>query len=35
MWNGGYHELHNEPEKDEILIILIDWLVKHNIPVLT
>ncbi|MBE3143919.1 MAG: alpha/beta hydrolase [Planctomycetes bacterium] len=30
MWDGGYHELHNEPEKEQILKILVDWLDKHN-----
>jgi acylglycerol lipase len=25
-WTGGLHELHNEPEKDEILSIILDWL---------
>ena len=35
MWDGGYHELHNELEKDEIVKILIDWLDKHNTPILT
>lgn len=29
MWDGYYHELHNEPEKEEILQTMIDWLNQH------
>jgi alpha-beta hydrolase superfamily lysophospholipase len=25
-WPGGYHELHNEPEKAEVLTVITDWL---------
>jgi len=25
-WEGLYHELHNEPEKAEIMSYLINWL---------
>jgi alpha-beta hydrolase superfamily lysophospholipase len=25
-WESGYHELHNEPEKDEVLSFILDWL---------
>jgi alpha-beta hydrolase superfamily lysophospholipase len=26
IWNGGYHELHNEPFKDEVFIYLLNWI---------
>jgi len=26
IWEGLYHEIHNEPEKDRVLKTLIDWL---------
>jgi len=26
IWNGLYHEVHNEPEKDEVLAFIIDWI---------
>lgn len=25
-WEGGYHELHNEPFKDEVLQLIFDWM---------
>jgi alpha-beta hydrolase superfamily lysophospholipase len=25
-WEGFYHELHNEPEKDEVIQVMTDWL---------
>lgn len=25
-WPGGFHELHNEPDKAEVLKVIIDWL---------
>jgi len=28
IWNGLYHEIHNEPEKEEVFKFLIDWLDK-------
>ena len=28
MWNGLYHELHNEPEKQEIFNYEIEWMNK-------
>ena len=28
IWDGLYHEIHNEPEKEEIFKFLIDWLDK-------
>jgi acylglycerol lipase len=29
LWDDLYHELHNEPQKDQILTFLIDWLESH------
>lgn len=26
VWEGGYHELHNEPFKREVLQIMVDWI---------
>lgn len=31
IWNGLYHEIHNEPEKEEVFKFLIDWLDKEII----
>ena len=31
LWDGLYHELHNEPEKAEIFKLMIEWLDKHLI----
>ena len=28
IWNGLYHEIHNESEKEEVFKFLIDWLDK-------
>ena len=25
-WEGYYHELHNEPEKDQVIQVMLDWL---------
>lgn len=30
IYPGLYHELHNEPEREEILADLINWLTLHN-----
>ena len=30
IWDGLYHELHNEPEQDQVFGYLIDWLNKHQ-----
>lgn len=32
IWEGLYHELHNELEKEEIMIYLTNWL-KSKTPV--
>lgn len=29
LWDGMYHELHNEPEKAEVIQFMIEWLDKH------
>lgn len=29
IWGGLYHEIHNEPEKEEVFKFLIDWLDKE------
>jgi len=29
IWEGGYHELHNEPFKDEVFKYIINWIKKH------
>jgi len=26
IWEGGYHELHNEPFKDEVFSVIAEWL---------
>lgn len=28
-WEGGYHELHNEPFKDEVYAYILNWINKH------
>jgi alpha-beta hydrolase superfamily lysophospholipase len=29
LWDGFYHEIHNEPEKEQVFAFLLDWLEKH------
>jgi len=29
LWDGWYHEVHNEPEKAEVFKLMTDWLDKH------
>jgi acylglycerol lipase len=29
LWDGLYHEIHNEPEKAEVFKAMLDWLGKH------
>lgn len=29
LWDGLYHEVHNEPEKEQVIRFMIDWLDKH------
>lgn len=30
LWQGLYHEIHNEPERKEVLGFMIDWLQAHT-----
>jgi len=30
IWDGFYHETHNEPEKAEVLRFMVDWLRSHT-----
>jgi alpha-beta hydrolase superfamily lysophospholipase len=30
LWDGLYHELHNELEQQEVFKFMIDWLDKHT-----
>jgi acylglycerol lipase len=30
IWPGLYHEVHNEPEKEQVFVYLRDWLDKHS-----
>ena len=29
LWEGMYHELHNEPEQAEVFKVMIEWLDRH------
>ncbi|MGE5464102.1 MAG: lysophospholipase [Syntrophothermus sp.] len=29
IWDGLYHEIHNEPEKEHVFEFMIDWLDRH------
>jgi alpha-beta hydrolase superfamily lysophospholipase len=29
LWEGFYHELHNEPEKQEVLTFILNWMNNH------
>lgn len=29
IWDGGFHELHNEPFKDDVFKYIISWIGKH------
>lgn len=29
LWEGMYHEVHNEPDKEQVLRFIIDWLDRH------
>ena len=29
LWDGLYHEIHNEPEKAEVFKVMVEWLGKH------
>jgi len=28
LWEGGYHELHNEPFKEEVFTVILNWVEK-------
>ena len=28
IWDGGYHELHNEPFRKEVFKYILDWIKK-------
>lgn len=30
IWDGGYHELHNEPFKDEVFKYILNWLMRPH-----
>jgi acylglycerol lipase len=30
IWNGGYHELHNEPFKDEVFKYIMNWINRQQ-----
>ncbi|HRI56124.1 MAG TPA: lysophospholipase, partial [Anaerolineae bacterium] len=30
LWEGLYHETHNEPEKEEVIGFVVDWLQRHR-----
>ncbi len=32
LWTGDYHELHNEPNRDEVFKVLLHWLDKYSLP---
>ncbi|WP_322791631.1 alpha/beta hydrolase [Bellilinea sp.] len=31
-WEGGYHELHNEPDKEQVFQVILKWL-EEQVPV--
>lgn len=35
LWQDGYHEMHNEPNKQDVLTFIGDWLEKHLEPIKT
>jgi alpha-beta hydrolase superfamily lysophospholipase len=26
IWDGFHHEIHNEPEKEQVFVYLLEWL---------
>ena len=30
QWNGFYHELHNEPQKEEVFAFMLNWIKQHS-----
>ncbi|MEM6771402.1 MAG: lysophospholipase [Bacteroidota bacterium] len=33
IWEGWYHELHNEPEQEELFAFVVSWITEHLAPV--
>ncbi|MFW6006725.1 MAG: alpha/beta hydrolase [Halanaerobiales bacterium] len=31
IWKGFYHEIHNEPQKEEVYDYLLEWVKKYNL----
>jgi len=31
LWDGAYHELHNEPEREEVFNYILDWLKENKL----
>jgi len=29
LWDGCYHEIHNEPEKEAVFDFLLEWLIRN------
>lgn len=29
VWDGFFHEIHNEPEKDQVITYALDWIAHH------
>jgi alpha-beta hydrolase superfamily lysophospholipase len=29
MWEGMLHEIHNEPQKEQVFAYMLDWLGAH------
>jgi len=32
LWQGDYHELHNEPNRDEVFNVMLHWLNETSLP---
>jgi alpha-beta hydrolase superfamily lysophospholipase len=32
LWEGGYHEMHNEPNRDEVFNVMLHWLDRYCPP---
>jgi alpha-beta hydrolase superfamily lysophospholipase len=30
LWDGLYHEIHNEPEKEQVFAFLLEWMEKER-----
>lgn len=30
LWDGLYHEIHNEPEQQQVFDVMVEWLGKHT-----